>query len=360
MYGLKQAPRAWYDKFAGFLVQNGFKRGTIDSTLFLKRKSNDLLVVQIYVDDIIFGASNEAMCKDFEACMQSEFEMSMMGELNFFLGLQVKQTKEGTHISQTKYIHDMFKKFGFEDLKPSPTPMSISTKLEKDENEKPFDATLYRSMIGHLLYLTSSRPDIMFSVCMCARFQSNPKHSHYLAVKRIFRYLKHTPTLGIWYDKHSSFDLHAFSDADYGGCRIDRKSTSGTCQFIGNMLISWFSKKQSSVALSTTEAEYMALSSCCAQILWLRQQLCDFGLILNDIPIYCDNTSAISLSKNPVLHSKAKHIDIRHHFLRDHVNQGTIRIEYVDTKNQIADILTKPLNQERFEFLRHNLGMRIF
>lgn len=155
------------------------------------------------------------------------------------------------------------------------------------------------------------------------------------------------------------FDLHAYSDADYGRYKVDRKSTSGTCQFLRNMLISWFSKKQASIALSTTEAEYMAVASCCTQLLWIKQQLHDFGLNLHNIPIYCEYTSAINLSKNAVHHSRAKHIDIRHHFLKDHVSQGTIKLEYVDTMNQLADIFTKPLIQDRFEFLRENLGMTL-
>ena len=152
LYGLKQAPRAWYDRLSSFLLQNGFQRGTIDNTLFLKEKAQDLLVVQIYVDDIIFGATNDSMCKDFENCMKSKFEMSSMGELQFFLGLQVKQTNEGIHLSQTKY--DMLKKFGFENLNPSPTPMAVATKLDRDEEGASFDSTLYRSMIGYLLHST--------------------------------------------------------------------------------------------------------------------------------------------------------------------------------------------------------------
>ncbi|KAK8573562.1 hypothetical protein V6N13_009652 [Hibiscus sabdariffa] len=209
----------------------------------------------------------------------------MMGELSFFLGLQIKQRKDGIFINQAKYIKEKLKKFGMENVKPCATPMSSSIKLDKDEEGKCVDSKLYRSMIGSLLYLTASRPDIMFSVCLCARFQANPKESHLKAVKRIFRYLQDTPSLGLWYPRDSTFDLHAYSDADYGGCKIDRKSISGTCQFLGNMLISWFSKKQNSVALSTTEAEYISAGSCCAQVLWIKQQLLDYGIDVGTIPI---------------------------------------------------------------------------
>ncbi|GMI80360.1 cysteine-rich RLK (RECEPTOR-like protein kinase) 8 [Hibiscus trionum] len=189
--------------------------------------------------------------------------------------------------------------------------MSSSTKLNKAEGGKCVDSKLYRSMIGSLLYLTASRPNILFSVCLCARFQASPRKSHLIAVKRIFRYLRDTSCLGLWYPRDSTFNLHAYSDADYGGCKIDRKSNSGTCQFLGSMLISWFSKKQNSVALSTTEAKYISLGSCCAQVLWMKQQLLDYGVKVETIPLKFDNTSVICLTKNPIQHSRTKHIEIR-------------------------------------------------
>lgn len=200
-------------------------------------------------------------------------------------------------------------------------------------------------MIGSLLYLTASRPDIMFATCLCARFQADPKESHLIAVKRIFRYLKGTPNLGIWYPKDTGFDLVGYTDSDYAGCKIDRKSTSGSCQFLGRRLVSWFSKKQHSVATSTAEAEYIATGSCCSQILWMRNQLMDYGLLLNKIPIFCDNTSAIAISNNPVQHSRTKHIDIRYHFIREHVMHGTVELHFIPTEQQLEDIFTKPLDE---------------
>ncbi|GMI86883.1 cysteine-rich RLK (RECEPTOR-like protein kinase) 8 [Hibiscus trionum] len=188
-------------------------------------------------------------------------------------------------------------------------------------------------------------------------FQASPRESHLIAVKRIFRYLRDTPCLGLWYPRDSTFNLHTYSDVDYGGCKIDRKNTSETCQFLGSMLISWFCKKQNSVALSTTEAEYISLGSCCAQVLWMEQQLLDYGIKVETIPLKCDNTSAICLTKNPIQHSRTKHIEIRHHFIRDHVLKEDVVIEYVDTLNQLADIFTKPLDKERFWSLRRELGL---
>ncbi|KAL6313883.1 hypothetical protein AAG906_010302 [Vitis piasezkii] len=201
-------------------------------------------------------------------------------------------------------------------------------KLDKDEKGKSINSTMYRGMIGYLLYLTASRPDIMYSVCLCARFQSCPKESHLSVVKRILRYLKGTMDIGLWYPKSDKFELIRFSNVDYAGCRVERKNTSGTCHFLGHSLVSWHSKKQNSVALSTAEAKYIAVGLCCAQILWIKQTLSDFNLSFEHVPIKCDNTSAINISKNLVQHFRTKHIEIRHHFLRDHAQKGDITLEF--------------------------------
>ena len=355
LYGLKQAPRAWYERLSSFLIENGFSRGKVDTTLFRKLQKDNLLIVQIYVDDIIFGATKIKLCEEFASLMQSEFEMSMMGELRFFLGLQIKQLKDGIFIYQEKYTKDLLKKYRMDEAKPMATPMHPSITLEKDEKGKDVLEKEYRGMIGSLLYLTASRPDIVFSVGLCARFQSAPKESHLMAVKRILRYLVGTPSLGLWYKRNSHFDLIGYCDADYAGDRIERKSTSGACQFLGEALISWCCRKQNTIALSTTEAEYVAATGCCSQILWIKNQLEDYSLRYTCIPILCDNTSAINLSKNPIQHSRSKHIDIKHHFIRDHVQKGEIELIFVDTKNQLADIFTKPLVEDTFKNIKHRL-----
>ncbi|KAJ9544070.1 hypothetical protein OSB04_023777 [Centaurea solstitialis] len=340
-----------------FLLSKGFVRGKIDSTLFLKKYPKHILLVQIYVDDIIFGSTNPKLCEKFELLMKSEYKMSMMGELTFFLGLQIKQSEKGIFINQGKYVHEMLKKFDLTSCTPMKTPMAPPLSLDKDSKGKPVDVTLYRGMIGSLLYLTASRPDIMYSTCLCARYQAEPKESHLTAVKRIFRYLKGTPNLGLWYSKDSGFDLTAYSDSDFAGCKIDRKSTTGGCHLLGGKLVSWTSKKQNSVSTSTAEAEYVAAGICCAQVLWLRNQLQDYDIQLSKIPIYCDNTSAIAIANNPVLHSKTKHIEVRYHFIRDHVMNGDIELHFVPTEYQLADLFTKPLDVTRFNMLISELGM---
>ncbi|GJX36610.1 putative ribonuclease H-like domain-containing protein [Tanacetum coccineum] len=281
LYGLHQAPRAWYETLSTYLLDNGFQRGKIDKTLFIRRDKGDILLVQVYVDDIIFGSTKKSLCIEFEKMMHKKFHISSMGELAFFLGLQVKQKEDGTFISQDKY----------------------------DEDGEEVDVHLYRSMIGSLMYLTSSRPDIMFAVCACARYQVNLKVSHFHAVKRIFRYLKGQPKLGLWYPKDSPFDLVAYTDSDYAGASLDRKSTTVGCQFLGFRLISWQCKKQTVVANSTIETEYVAGSNCYV--------------------------------KNPIFHLKTKHIEIRHHFIRDSNEKKLIQMIKIHTDKNVADLLTK-------------------
>jgi hypothetical protein len=264
LYGLIQAPRAWYECLKDFLTQNSFKIGKADSTLFTRKVDKDLLICQIYVGGIIFGSTNQSFCDEFSKIMTDRFEMSMMGELKFFLGFQIKQLEDGTFLSQTKYTHDILKKFGMDKAKPIKTPIGTNGHLDLDMGGKLVDQKVYCSIIGSLLYLCASTPDIMLSVCMCARFQAAPQECHLRVVKRIMRYLVLTPNLGLWYPKGSHFDLIGYSDADYARCKVDRKSTSGTYQFLGRSLVSWSSKKQHFVALSTAEEEYVTADSCCA------------------------------------------------------------------------------------------------
>jgi hypothetical protein len=223
-----------------------------------------LFVRQIYVDDIIFGSTNKSFCDEFNKIMRDRIEMSMLRVLIFFLGFQIKQTKERTFISQMKYMCDILKKFIMDMAKPIKTLMGINDYLDLDLGGTSVDQKVYRSMIGSLLYLCASRPNIILSMCLCTRFQAAPKDCHLRAVKRIMRYLVLTPNLGLWYSKGSHFELLGYSDADYDGCKVDRKSTSGTCQFLGWSLVSWSSKKQNSFAISTTEVEYVIAGSCCA------------------------------------------------------------------------------------------------
>ncbi|GKD93210.1 putative ribonuclease H-like domain-containing protein [Tanacetum coccineum] len=317
LYDLHQAHRAWYETLSTYLLENRYRRGTIDKTLFIKKDIGDILLVQVYVDDIIFGSIKKSLCVEFEQMMHKRFQMSSMGELTFFLGLQVQQKEDGIFISQDKYVADILKKFDFVTVKTASTPMEPNKALVKDEEAEDVDVHLYRSMIGSLMYLIASSPDITFAVYACARFQVTPKISHLHAVKRIFRYLKGQPKLGLWYPMDSPFDLEAFSDSDYAGASLDRKSTTRGCQFLDKRLISWQCKKQTIFAKSTTEVEYVVAANCYGQVLWIENQMLDYGFNFMNTKIYIDNESTICIVKNPMFHSKTKHIEIRHHFIRD-------------------------------------------
>nr|GEU70062.1 retrovirus-related Pol polyprotein from transposon TNT 1-94 [Tanacetum cinerariifolium] len=303
LYGLKQALRAWYDMLSSFLISQDFSKGSVDPTLFIHRNGNDLLPVQIYVDDIIFAASTPELLD---------------------------------------------------------TPMVEKSKLDEDKEGKANDPPHYHGMIGTLLYLIASRPDLLFAICMCARYQDRPTKKHLHAVIRIFRYLRGTVNRGLRYLKDSLTAFTAFVDTDHAGCQDTRRSTSGSLQLLGDRLISWSSKRQRSATISSTEAEYIALSGCCAQILWMRSQLTNYGIGLKKILMYCDNKSGIALCCNNVQHSRSKHVDIRYHFIKEHFENGVIELYFVNTEYQLADIFTKALGRERIEFLINKLGMRSF
>ncbi|GJZ47738.1 retrovirus-related pol polyprotein from transposon TNT 1-94 [Tanacetum coccineum] len=329
LYGLKQSPRVWYDTLSRFLLDNKFSNGAVDPTLFTRKTGKHILLVQIYVDDIIFSSTDPKAHDIFSIKMSSKFQMSMMGQMSFFLGLQVSQNPGGIFINQSKFALEILKKFGMDSCDPVDTPMVDRLKLDEDPLGIPVDQTRFCSMVGSLMYLTASRPDLVFAVCMCARYQASPTKKHLEALKRVFRYLRGTINWGLWYPKDTAMALTAYADADHAGCQDTRRSTPGSAQFLGDKLVSWSSKKQKSTAISTTEAKYIDMSGCCAQILCIAIALC------------CNN----------VQHSRSKHIDIRHHFIRDQVEKGVVELHFVLMDYQLADIFTKALPKEQFEFL---------
>ncbi|GKE46210.1 retrovirus-related pol polyprotein from transposon TNT 1-94, partial [Tanacetum coccineum] len=218
LYCLKQAPRAWYDMLSSFLISQHLSKGVVDPTLFTRKARNDLLLVQIYVDDIIFASTNTALCNEFANQMTTKFKMSMMGHMSFFLGLKISQSPRGIFLNQSKYAYEIIKKYGLLTSDYVDTPMVEKNKLDEDLQGTPVDATLYCGMIGSLMYLTSSRPDLIYVVCLCARYQAKPTEKHLNAVKRIFRYLKGTINMGLWYSKDTDMSLTTYSNADHAGC----------------------------------------------------------------------------------------------------------------------------------------------
>nr|GEW45189.1 uncharacterized mitochondrial protein AtMg00810-like [Tanacetum cinerariifolium] len=295
LYGLKEVPYAWYGMLSRFLISQHFSKGAVDLTLFTWKAGNDLLLVQIYVDDIIFASTNTAMCNEFANSMTTMFKMSMMEKISFFFGLQISQSPRGIFVNQSKYAFEIVKKYGMLSSDSVDIPLVKKSKLDEDLQGKPVDATLYRGMIGSLMYLTSSRPDLTYAVCLCARYQAKPTEKHLNAVKRVFRYLRGTINMGLWYSKDTGMSLTTYTDAHHVGCQDTRRSTSGSAQFLRDKLVRWSSKKQKYTVILSTEAEYIALSGCCVQILWMCSQLTDCGFQFNKTPLYCDNKSAIAL-----------------------------------------------------------------
>lgn len=300
------------------------------------------------------------MCDEFKELMMLEFEMSDFGKMRHFLGVEVKQSAAGIFVCQKRYAREVLERFEMEESNAVKNPIIPRTKLTKDENGEKVDETMFKQLARSLMYLTVTSPDLIFGVCLLSRYMASSRVSHWAAAKRILRYLKGTMEFGILYRRgeSSSPNLMAFMDSDYAGDLDDRRSMIGCVFLMASGAISWASKKQPVVALSTTEAEYIAASFCATQYVWLRRVLEKIGATEKSATvIQCDNSSTIQLSKHPVLHGKSKHIEVRFHYLRNLVNDEIVKLEYCTTGNQVADIFTKPLKLEQFEKLRALLGM---
>lgn len=330
-----------------------------EETLFLKtNKAGNILLVSVYVDDLIYTGDDAAMMGDFKKSMQQEFDMTDLGNMRYFLGIEVLQTETGIHVSQAKYTLEVLKRFGMEDCNGVKNPMVPGVKLNMDEGGDRVDETLYKQIIGSLVYITTTRPDLQFSVSLLSRFMAKPTQLHLQAAKRFLRYLRSTINCGIWYKRGGAGEVQVYTDSDFAGDVDSRKSTTGYVFLLNGAAVIWSSKKQSIVTLSTTEAEYVAASACACQAIWFKRILKELGYnIEGSTVIQCDNTSTIKLSKNLVFHGRCKHIGVRFHFLRDLVNEGAMSLEYCSSQEQVADIFTKPLTRERFETLRSNLGV---
>jgi hypothetical protein len=342
LYGLKQAPRAWYSKIKSYFCNEGFVKCAHEHTLFVKQEAGDqIIIVSLYVDDLIFTGNDQKLFDNFKISMEKNFAMTDLGRMRYFLGIEVKQTKEGIFMHQQKYACEILNRFNMENCNNVCNPIVSGNKLKKDETGIACDSTNYKQMVGCLMYLLATRPDLAFLVCLVARFMERPTKIHVAAVKRILRYLKGTTSYGLWYEKGKDDDLAGWSDSDYAGDLDDRKSTSGYVFMIGSKVVSWSSKKQPIFTLSTIEAEFIASANSACQGIWLSRILAQISKDKKScITIYCDNSSSIKLSKNPVMHGRSKHIDVRFHFLRDLTKDGKIQLVHCPSFEQIADIMT--------------------
>ncbi|GAA0169316.1 transmembrane signal receptor [Lithospermum erythrorhizon] len=360
LYGLKQAPRAWFSKIEKYFMAEGFQECIYEHTLFTKVSSKGtIIIVSLYVDDLIVTGDDEDLIRQFKASMIREFDMTDLGGMNYFMGIEVIQRQNGIFICQKQYTEAVLKRFGMFDCKPVGTPMATGLKIDQESEGKMVDDTLYKQIVGSLMYLTNTRPDIMHATCLISRYMSNPTELHLQAAKRILRYLKGSMQLEIMYQKSNiKGELLAYTDSDYAGDCDDRRSTSGYAFILNSGAVAWGSRKQPIVTLSTTEAEYVAATACACQLLWMRRVLKALKHEEKEcIEIKSDNSSTIKLSKNPVMHGRCKHIDVRYHFLRDMVKEGTITLSYCRSEDQVADVMTKALKVETFLKQRKALGM---
>jgi len=361
LYGLKQAPRAWFSKFSSTMAQFGFSSSPHDSALFLRKTAQGITLLLLYVDDMIITGDDLTCISELKQFLSSHFEMKDLGSLSYFLGLEISSDSSGYYLTQARYASDLLSRAGLTDSKTAPTPLEYNTRLTPMEGSPLSDATLYRQLVGSLVYLTVTRPDIAQAVHIVSQFLSAPRSTHYAAVLRILRYVKGTLFYGLHYSASSPLELRAFSDADWAGDPTDRRSTTGYCFFLGDSLISWRSKKQRIVSRSSTEAEYRALADTSQELLWLRWLLADMGVVhTSATTLYCDNRSAIQIAHNDVFHDRTKHIEIDCHFIRHHVASGTIHLQSVSSAAQTADIFTKTHLPHRFHDLLSKLNLVSF
>ncbi|KAH9745481.1 hypothetical protein KPL70_004087 [Citrus sinensis] len=358
LYGLKQAPRAWNSRIDKYFQEKGFTKCPYEHALYVKEKYGDILIVCLYLDDLIFTGSNPSLFEEFKRVMIKEFEMTDIGLMAYYLGIEVKQKEEGIFISQESYAEEILKKFKMNDCKPISTPVECGVKLSKHDEGEDIDPTFFKSLVGSLRYLTCTRPDILYAVGLVSRYMENSKTTHFKAAKRILRYIKGTTNFGLLYSFSNDYKLVGYSDSDWGGDVDDRKSTTGFVFFMGDTAFTWMSKKQPIVTLSTCEAEYVAATSSVCHAIWLRNLLKELSLAQEEPTEICvDNKSTIALSKNPVFHDRSKHIDTRYHFIRECIARKEVQIKYVKSQDQAADIFTKPLKQEDFVRFRSLLGV---
>jgi hypothetical protein len=356
LYGLKQAHRAWYGRIGSFLMSLGSTKSKKNSNLYFKIMNNDPVILLLYVDDL-FLTVEEKFIAECKRRLASKFEMKDLGLMHYFLGLEVWHSPERIFLNQGKYTVKILKRFDMLKCKPMNTPMEAKLKLLVDTSLDLIDVTLYRQIIGSLMYLMNTRPDICFTVNTLSKFLVEPICVHLVAAKHVMRYLKGTIDCGLSYDGDHDFTLSGYNDADWAGIFSDKKRTSG-CFSLGSTMISWQSRKQSSIALITVEAEYIAACSASCEVIWLQKLLTDlFDLEMRATLILCDNQSCIKMTENHVFHNRSKHIEIHYHYICDMVQRGALKLQYISMDEHVVDVLTKPLSRVKFEYFRDKLGI---
>jgi hypothetical protein len=350
LYGFKQAPRAWYVRMDSYLKRLGFSKSRADPNLYEKFMDNAPIILLLYVDDL-FIRGEESLIIQCKKELASEFDMKYLGLMHYYLGLEVWQKHGEVFLGQGKYAIKILHKFGMMDCKSMDTPMTTDIRKVKDPNSDPVDPSLYRQLIGRLMYFVNTRLDICFVVNTLSQFQVEPRHEHWIVAKHVLRYICGTINYGLRYTTPNDIQLHGFTYSYWAGSAEDRKSTSGMCFSLGSTMISWSSRKQNYVALSTAEAEYIAACEACIEAIWLRKLISDlFDQVPYSTIIHCDNHSCIRLSEHPVFHEISKHIEIKYYFTQDKFQERELKLQCIPTDEQIVDILTKPLSRIKFAY----------
>ena len=358
LYGLKQAPRAWNQRLVEYLNKCGYNPSTADPSLYMKKKGNKEVYICIYVDDFIITGNDDTWIKDIKGKLGKEFKISDLGELKYFLGIEVVYGKSGIYLMQRKYLLDVLFRFGMSECKPLTQPIDTNTKLCSSDGEILEDATTYRSIIGSLIYASITRPDLCYVVGVLSQFMQAPTNEHLNAAKRVLRYIKHTINHALFYKCDEELQVKGFSDADWAGSKDDRRSTSGYVFMIGSNPITWSSKKQPTVALSSMEAEYRGLTFATCEAMWLKKLLADLEVHVGIIPIYGDNMASIYLASNPTFHARSKHIEVHYHYVREKVLSKDVEIKFIKTKDQVADMFTKFLDASKLKGFKDVINLQ--
>ncbi|CAL1357723.1 unnamed protein product [Linum trigynum] len=351
IYGLRQAPRTWFHCLAAALTRFGFSVSRTDPSLFIYKSGTVRLYMLVYVDDIVITGNDSALIRRLMEFLHANFALRELGPLSYFLGIEVHRSSTGIILSQRKFILDLLERAKMSQANPISTPATVDLLQQSAAATSPrfSDPALYRSIVGGLQYLSFTRPDLSFAVNLVSQFQQDPTDAHWAAVKRILRYLKGTIHRGLVFSKSSTLHIHGYSDASWASCPKDRKSITGFAVFCGSNLVSWSTRKQKSVARSSTECEYRALATLASEVLWLRSLLHELGQSIPSAPaLWCDNLCATFLAHNPVFHNRSKHMEIEFHFVRDQVSKGHLHVHYLPAADQHADVLTKPLPRISF------------
>ncbi|GJZ67971.1 ribonuclease H-like domain, reverse transcriptase, RNA-dependent DNA polymerase [Tanacetum coccineum] len=359
LYGLRQAPRAWNIKLDNTLKSLDFKKCALEQAIYTRTERDSILLVGVYVDDLIITGTPKREIDKFKDQMKEIFEMSDLGLLAYYLGIEVTQSGGDISIKQSAYARKILKEAGMLESNETLIPMDPGTRLTKTTEGTMVNSTDYRSLIGCLRYLLHTRPDLSYSVGLLSRFMQEPKEQHMKAIKQVLRYVKGTKDYGITYKHNGGNRIHGYSDSSYGVNTQEGKGTTGIIFYYGESPISWSTQKQATVALSSCESEFIAATAAATQALWLKRLLS--RLTHSDeekITILVDNKSAIALMKNPVFHGRSKHIDTKYHFIRECVERDDIQVEFVSGDYQKADILTKALPKIRFLTMRQLIGLK--